>query len=85
MASRDVARDGGPDRHFLSFDGRDGGRAAEVFGDLATADRIAVVVPGSGTGLDTYGLLRGGSMRLQRAIGGRGPSSPGSDTGPRAP
>ncbi|MEU8274438.1 alpha/beta hydrolase [Microbispora bryophytorum] len=62
----------GPDRHFLSFDGRDGGRAAEVFGDLATADRIAVVVPGSGTGLDTYGLLRGGSMRLQRAIGGRG-------------
>ncbi|WP_327044995.1 alpha/beta hydrolase family protein [Microbispora sp. NBC_01189] len=61
-----------PARHFLSFDGRDGGRAAEVFGDLAGADRIAVIVPGSGTGLDTYGLLRGGSMRLQRALGGRG-------------
>ncbi|WP_432932234.1 alpha/beta hydrolase [Microbispora sp. CA-135349] len=58
-----------PARHFLSFDGRDGGRAVEVFGDLAAADRIAVVVPGSGTGLDTYGLLRGGSMRLQRALG----------------
>ncbi|WP_239108037.1 alpha/beta hydrolase [Microbispora siamensis] len=62
----------GPTRHFLSFDGRDGGRAAEVFGDLAAADRIAVIVPGSGTGLDTYGLLRGGSMRLQRALGPRG-------------
>ncbi|GLX06009.1 hypothetical protein Misp03_29360 [Microbispora sp. NBRC 16548] len=61
-----------PARHFLSFDGRDGGRAAEVFGDLATADLIAVVVPGSGTSLDTYGLLRAGSMRLQRATGGRG-------------
>ncbi|MGW5260012.1 alpha/beta hydrolase [Microbispora sp. NPDC004025] len=61
-----------PARHFLSFDGRDGGRTAEVFGDLAAADRIAVLVPGSGTGLDTYGLLRGGAMRLQRAIGGRG-------------
>ncbi|MEU6425440.1 alpha/beta hydrolase [Microbispora sp. NPDC046973] len=61
-----------PARHFLSFDGRDGGRAAEVFGDLVTADRIAVIVPGSGTGLDAYGLLRGGSMRLQRVIGGRG-------------
>ncbi len=61
-----------PARHFLSFDGRDGGRATEVFGDLAIADRIAVLVPGSGTGLDTYGLLRGGAMRLQRAIGGWG-------------
>ncbi|TQS23589.1 hypothetical protein FLX08_03825 [Microbispora hainanensis] len=61
-----------PARRFLSFDGRDGGRTAEVFGDLATADRIAVIVPGSGTGLDTYGLLRGGSMRLQRALGDRG-------------
>ncbi|KAA9379782.1 hypothetical protein F5972_09065 [Microbispora cellulosiformans] len=61
-----------PARHFLSFDSRDGGRAAEMFGDLARADRIAVIVPGSGTGLDTYGLLRGGSMRLQRALGNRG-------------
>lgn len=61
-----------PARSFLSFDGRDGGRVAEVFGDLTAADRIAVIVPGSGTGLDTYGLLRGGSMRLQRALGGRG-------------
>ncbi|MGI5159723.1 alpha/beta hydrolase [Microbispora sp. CA-102843] len=61
-----------PTRHFLSFDGRDGGRAAEVFGDLATGDRIAVIVPGADTSLDTYGLLRGGSMRLQRALGERG-------------
>lgn len=59
-----------PARTFLSFDGRDGGRTAEVFGDLATARRIAVVVPGSDTDLDRYGLLRGGAMRLHDAMGG---------------
>ncbi|WP_328807813.1 alpha/beta hydrolase [Nonomuraea antri] len=60
-----------PARRFLSFDGRDGGRAVEVFGDLADAGTIAVVVPGADTNLDKYGLLRGGSMRLHAAIGGR--------------
>ncbi|NUO98663.1 MAG: hypothetical protein HOW59_12110, partial [Nonomuraea sp.] len=58
-----------PARTFLSFDGRDGGRTAEVFGDLATARRIAVLVPGSATNLDKYGLLRGGALRLRDALG----------------
>ncbi|MFI6497798.1 alpha/beta hydrolase [Nonomuraea typhae] len=61
-----------PGRRFLSFDGRDGGRSAEVFGDLARADRIAVLVPGSGTTLDTYGRLYGGAAGLAAALGERG-------------
>lgn len=36
-------------RQVLAFDPRGGGRVAEVFGDVASADRIAVVVPGVGT------------------------------------
>lgn len=58
----------GPGRHFLSFDGRDGGRTAEVVGDLAHADRIAVLVPGSDTSLDKYGRLRAGAGALQRQM-----------------
>ncbi|NBE97730.1 hypothetical protein FE391_28550 [Nonomuraea sp. KC401] len=60
-----------PSRRFLSFDGRDGGRAVEVLGDLATAERIAVMVPGAGIDLDKYGMLRGGSLRLHDALGDR--------------
>jgi hypothetical protein len=60
-----------PARHFLSFDGRDGGRATEVFGELSRAERIAVLVPGSDTNLDRYGLLRGGAMRLRQRLGDR--------------
>ncbi|MEV0593867.1 alpha/beta hydrolase [Nonomuraea cavernae] len=60
-----------PARRFLSFDGRDGGRAVEVFGELSSAERIAVLVPGAGVDLDKYGLVRGGSMRLQDALGDR--------------
>ncbi|GGS70673.1 alpha/beta hydrolase [Nonomuraea spiralis] len=56
-------------RTFLSFDGRDGGRTAEVFGDLATARRIAVLVPGSDTNLDRYDRLRAGATRLREALG----------------
>ncbi|HEY3687280.1 MAG TPA: alpha/beta hydrolase [Streptosporangiaceae bacterium] len=33
---------------YLLFDARGAGRVAEVFGDLAAADRIAVLVPGAG-------------------------------------
>lgn len=60
-----------PGRRFLFFDGRDGGRAAEVFGDLATARRIAIVVPGSDTNLDKYGHLHGGALRLHAELGER--------------
>ncbi|MFF3755024.1 alpha/beta hydrolase [Streptomyces sp. NPDC002018] len=58
-----------PARRFLSFDGRDGGRTAEVFGDLAHAGRIAVLVPGSDTGLDRYGRFRAGAEALRRELG----------------
>ncbi|WP_030681713.1 alpha/beta hydrolase, partial [Streptomyces rimosus] len=60
-----------PARQFLSFDGRDGGRTAEVVGDLARAERIAVLVPGSDTSLDTYGRFRSDAVALQRELGGR--------------
>ncbi|MEU6931920.1 alpha/beta hydrolase [Streptomyces sp. NPDC046374] len=60
-----------PGRQFLSFDGRDGGRAAEVVGDLAAADRIAVLVPGADTDLDRYGRFRAGAVALHDALGAR--------------
>ncbi|MFF0623657.1 alpha/beta hydrolase [Streptomyces sp. NPDC004296] len=57
-----------PARHFLTFDGRDGGRTTEVYGDLARADRIAVLVPGSDTSLDTYQRFRAGAQALQQQL-----------------
>jgi hypothetical protein len=41
-----------PGRTFLDFDPR--GRAIEVIGDLATAQRVAVLVPGADTTLATF-------------------------------
>ncbi|MPZ26963.1 MAG: hypothetical protein GEV12_11230 [Micromonosporaceae bacterium] len=41
-------------RQLLEFDARGNGRAVEVIGDLAGAERVAVVVPGSHTTLDTF-------------------------------
>ncbi|QXJ20782.1 hypothetical protein AGRA3207_001552 [Actinomadura graeca] len=54
-----------PGRRFLSFDARGNGRAVEVIGDLAHADRVAVVVPGADTTLSTYdsGKFVGGGSR----------------------
>ena len=49
---------------FLAFDGRGRGRAVEVLGDLETADRVAVLVPGSDTTLDTYQRFRAGAVAL---------------------
>ncbi len=43
-----------PGRDFLSFSPVGDGQAVEVVGDLAHADRITVVVPGSDTTLDTF-------------------------------
>lgn len=51
-------------RRFLSFDGRGTGQAVEVYGDLAHADRVAVLVPGSDTTLDTYDRFRAGATAL---------------------
>ncbi|MFG1806286.1 alpha/beta hydrolase [Streptomyces sp. NPDC049040] len=41
-------------RQILAFDPSGAGRAAEVLGDLATASRVAVVVPGVGTDILTF-------------------------------
>ncbi|MET9697057.1 alpha/beta hydrolase [Streptomyces sp. NPDC006529] len=60
---------------FLSFDGRGTGRAVEVLGDLDTADRIAVLVPGSDTTLDTYQRFRAGALALQQRLRAEHPRS----------
>lgn len=60
-----------PARGLLSFDGRDGGRSAEVFGDLCRAERIAVLVPGSDTSFEQYGRLRDGAEALLHRLGDR--------------
>jgi Alpha/beta hydrolase len=41
-------------QHFLDFNPRGHGLAVEVVGDLATATRVAVLVPGSDTSLETF-------------------------------
>ncbi|MFG2222032.1 alpha/beta hydrolase [Streptomyces sp. NPDC048644] len=41
-------------RQILAFDPAGGGRAAEVFGDLTTARRVSVVVPGVDTNLTNF-------------------------------
>ncbi|CAL9446213.1 hypothetical protein SUDANB176_02346 [Streptomyces sp. enrichment culture] len=43
-----------PGRHILAFDPSGPGRVAEVFGDLRTAERVSVVVPGVDTDLLTF-------------------------------
>lgn len=68
-ALRDMAA---PSRQFLSFDGRDGGRSVEVFGDLSRATRVAVLVPGSDTSLERYGRLRAGAVALKHQLGRQG-------------
>ncbi|MFD0339995.1 alpha/beta hydrolase [Streptomyces sp. NPDC127117] len=60
-----------PGRRFLTFDGRDGGRSAEVVGDLSHAERIAVLVPGAGIDIDHYWRLRNGARALRKELGGR--------------
>ena len=50
-------------RRFLFFDPAGDGLAAEVFGDLGTATRIAVLVPGVGTDLQNFEqFVRGGPV-----------------------
>ncbi|MFJ8546358.1 alpha/beta hydrolase [Streptomyces sp. NPDC093586] len=58
----------GPSRQLLTFDGRGEGLVTEVLGDLAHADRVAVLVPGSDTGLDTYGRFRAAALALHRQL-----------------
>ncbi|WP_225077024.1 alpha/beta hydrolase [Streptomyces sp. CoT10] len=65
-----------PSRHLLSFDGRGSGRVTEVFGDLAHADRTAVLVPGSDTSLDTYDRFRKGALALYQELGRESAAGP---------
>ncbi|MFF5156332.1 alpha/beta hydrolase [Streptomyces sp. NPDC000348] len=58
-------------RQLLDFDGRGPGRVTEVLGDLAHADRVAVLVPGSDTGIDTYGRFRAAALALHERLGAR--------------
>jgi hypothetical protein len=51
----DKALDKMHDHHFLDFNGRGNGLAVEVVGNLARADRVAILVPGSDTSLTTFG------------------------------
>ncbi|HEX7536962.1 MAG TPA: alpha/beta hydrolase [Dermatophilaceae bacterium] len=44
----------GQGRQFLAFSSRGNGRIVEVFGDLAAADRIAVLVPGVSTTANNF-------------------------------
>ncbi|MFF1543886.1 alpha/beta hydrolase [Streptomyces sp. NPDC058291] len=57
-----------PSRRLLAFDGRGPGRAVEVLGDLAHADRVAVLVPGSDTSLDTYERFHAGAAALRQRL-----------------
>ncbi|MGW3134546.1 alpha/beta hydrolase [Streptomyces sp. NPDC001139] len=57
-----------PSRRLLAFDGRDEGRATEVFGDLAHASRVAVLVPGSDTSLDTWSRFRATAVALRHRL-----------------
>ncbi|MFF8729047.1 alpha/beta hydrolase [Streptomyces sp. NPDC015171] len=65
-----------PSRHLLAFDGRGAGQATEVLGDLAHADRIAVLVPGSDTSLDTYTRFHRTAAALYAELGRR--AAPGT-------
>ncbi|MFC6884032.1 MULTISPECIES: alpha/beta hydrolase [Actinomadura] len=87
-ATAERVRDGGraralsrflaPGRTFLSFDARGEGRAVEVVGDLARADRIAVVVPGADgslTNFDSWKWAGGGARALSRQAASSAPGT----------
>ncbi|MGY5116879.1 alpha/beta hydrolase [Streptomyces sp. 900105755] len=57
-----------PSRHLLHLDARGTGQVTEVFGDLAHATRIAVLVPGSDTTLDTYARFHTAAESLYRRL-----------------
>ncbi|MGW0366487.1 alpha/beta hydrolase [Streptomyces sp. NPDC002990] len=67
-ATRLRAMETGGSAQFLAFDGSGRGRAVEVFGDLASADRVTVLVPGSDTTLDTYERFRAGAVALHQRL-----------------
>src|SRR5690349_5016188 len=58
-------------RRFLSFDPRGDGQAVEVLGDLAAAERIAVLIPGVDTRLRDFDRGLGGVSRRAPAVQAR--------------
>ncbi|MFH9858998.1 alpha/beta hydrolase [Streptomyces sp. NPDC017202] len=70
-----------PSRRLLFFDGRGSGRVAEVFGDLAHTGRVAVLVPGSDTSLDTYERFHTAAAALHRGLTRQAPAGTGTGTG----
>src|SRR4051794_30161319 len=58
-------------RHFLSFDPAGDGTAVEAVGDLATATRIVVLVPGVDTTLRDFDRGLGGVTRRAPAVQAR--------------
>ena len=58
-------------RHFLFFDPAGDGQTAEVFGDLTTASRIAILVPGVATTLVDFERGLGGVARRAPGVQGR--------------
>ncbi|MEU1406354.1 alpha/beta hydrolase [Streptomyces sp. NPDC005728] len=65
-------------RNLLAFDGRGPGQATEVLGDLLHADRVAVLVPGSDTSLDTYARFHRTAAALYQDLSHR--TRPGTRT-----
>jgi alpha/beta hydrolase family protein len=61
----------GSGRQFLSFDRHGDGTAVEVLGDLGTADRVAVLVPGVDTTLADFDRGLGGVARRAPAVQAR--------------
>jgi len=58
-------------RRFLAFDPAGDGRAVEVIGDLATARRIVILVPGNDTTLRDFDRGLGGVARRAPAVQAR--------------
>lgn len=71
-------------RRFLAFDARGDGRAVEVVGDLATADRVVVLVPGVGTTVRDFDRGLGGVARRAPAVQARAVSEAVRATDPAA-
>ncbi|MFJ8904676.1 alpha/beta hydrolase [Streptomyces sp. NPDC102359] len=61
-------------RQLLAFDGRGAGLVTEVLGDLAHAGRVAVLVPGSDTGIDTYDRFRATALALHGRLAREAPA-----------
>jgi hypothetical protein len=68
-------------RRFLAFDPAGDGRAVEVLGDLATARRIVILVPGNDTTLADFDRGLGGVARRAPAIQARSVYQAANDPG----